>query len=236
VNPTNSYSMYTQQAFQQSLKLIAEAVQGEKEDQIFYNYLIANAPTQEQKEIITTIRNDEIHHNQLFKKMYKDLTGKEVILENEEEVVPPASFEQGIKKAILGEMKAMEKYRVIRQGLPHRYHRDIVFSILTDELKHGTLYNLIYTEVLTGSTKEDEEESLERNPDEWLQYTKFLIKEGLNDVARGKNSRSILQEYILMGVLVGQGYSPEEAYETVENWERTGKSKLLQPNKNKRKN
>jgi rubrerythrin len=236
VNPTNSYSMYTQQAFQQSLKLIAEAVQGEKEDQIFYDYLIANAPTQEQKEIITTIRNDEIRHNQLFKKMYKDLTGKEVILENEEEVVPPASFEQGIKKAILGEMKAMEKYRVIRQGLPHRYHRDIVFSILTDELKHGTLYNLIYTEVLTGSTKEDEEESLERNPDEWLQYTKSLIKEGLNDVARGKNSRSILQEYILMGVLVGQGYSPEEAYETVENWERTGKSKLLQPNKNKRKN
>jgi rubrerythrin len=236
VNPTNSYSMYTQQAFQQSLKLIAEAVQGEKEDQIFYDYLIANAPTQEQKEIITTIRNDEIRHNQLFKKMYKDLTGKEVILEKEEEFVPPASFEQGIKKAILGEMKAMEKYRVIRQGLPHRYHRDIVFSILTDELKHGTLYNLIYTEVLTGSTKEDEEESLERNPDEWLQYTKSLIKEGLNDVARGKNSRSILQEYILMGVLVGQGYSPEEAYETVENWERTGKSKLLQPNKNKRKN
>ena len=236
MNPTNSYSMYTQQAFQQSLKLIAEAVQGEKEDQIFYDYLIANAPTQEQKEIITTIRNDEIRHNQLFKKMYKDLTGKEVIIEKEEEFVPPASFEQGIKKAILGEMKAMEKYRVIRQGLPHRYHRDIVFSILTDELKHGTLYNLIYTEVLTGSTKEDEEESLERNPDEWLQYTKFLIKEGLNDVARGKNSRSILQEYILMGVLVGQGYSPEEAYKTVENWERTGKSKLLQPNKNKRQN
>ncbi len=236
MNPTNSYSMYTQQAFQQSLKLIAEAVQGEKEDQIFYDYLIANAPTQEQKEIITTIRNDEIRHNQLFKKMYKDLTGKEVIIEKEEEFVPPASFEQGIKKAILGEMKAMEKYRVIRQGLPHRYHRDIVFSILTDELKHGTLYNLIYTEVLTGSTKEDEEESLERNPDEWLQYTKFLIKEGLNDVARGKNSRNILQEYILMGVLVGQDYSPEEAYKTVKNWERTGKSKLLQPNKNKRQN
>src|SRR3954449_11207946 len=202
VNPTNSYSIYTQQAFQQSLKLIAEAVQGEKEDQIFYDYLIANAPTQEQKEIITTIRNDEIRHNQLYKKMYKELTGQDVILEKEEEFVPPTSFEQGIKKAILGEMKAMEKYRVIRQGLPHRYHRDIVFSILTDELKHGTLYNLIYTEVLTGSTKEDAEESLERNPDEWLQYTKFLIKEGLNDVARGKNSRSILQEYILMGVLV----------------------------------
>ena len=78
MNPTNSYSIYTQQAFQLSLKLIAEAVQGEKEDQIFYDYLIANAPTQEQKEIISTIRNDEIRHNQLYKKMYKELTGQEV--------------------------------------------------------------------------------------------------------------------------------------------------------------
>ena len=161
---TNVYNnqMYAQQAFQQSLKLIAEAVQREKEDQIFYDYLISNAPTQEQKEIITTIRNDEIRHNQLYRKMYKELTGQDVTLDNDEEFVPPASFEQGIKKARLDEMKAMEKYRVIRQGLPHRYHRDIVFEILTDELKHGSLYNLIYTEILTGTTKEDTE-PLNRN-------------------------------------------------------------------------
>ena len=44
---------------------------------------------------------------------------------------------------------------------------------------------------------------------------------------------NILQEYILMGVLVGQGYSPEKAFETVENWERTGESKILKRN-NKR--
>jgi rubrerythrin len=235
VNPTNSYSIYTQQAFQQSLKLIAEAVQGEKEDQIFYDYLIANAPTQEQKEIISTIRNDEIRHNQLYKKMYKELTGQEVQLAEEEEFEPPASFEQGIRKAILGEMKAMEKYRIIRQGLPHRFYRDIVFEILTDELKHGSLYNLIYTEILSGSTNEDTE-PLERTLDEWIHYTKFLVNEGLKSVEREINSRHILQEYILMGVLVGQGYSPEEAYETVKNWERTEKSKLHQPNKNKRQN
>ena len=35
-----------------------------------------------------------------------------------------------------------------------------------------------------------------------------------------------------MGVLVGQGYSPEKAYETVKNWERIRKEnrKLHQPN------
>ncbi|WP_017381699.1 cupin domain-containing protein [Paenisporosarcina sp. TG-14] len=70
-----------------------------------------------------------------------------------------------------------------------------------------------------------------RTPDEWIKYTEFLVNEGLEDVKRGINATHILQEFILMGVLVGKGYSPEKAYETVEEWERTGESKLLQQSK-----
>lgn len=71
-----------------------------------------------------------------------------------------------------------------------------------------------------------------KTPDEWVRYTEFLVNEGLEDVATGINATHILQEFILMGVLVGKGFSPEKAYETVEEWERTGKSKLLQQSKN----
>ncbi|WP_100334188.1 cupin domain-containing protein [Bacillus alkalisoli] len=71
-----------------------------------------------------------------------------------------------------------------------------------------------------------------KTPDEWVKYTEFLVEEGLEDVQRGINATHILQEFILMGVLVGKGYSPEEAYETVERWEQTGESKLLQQSKN----
>lgn len=71
-----------------------------------------------------------------------------------------------------------------------------------------------------------------KTPDQWVQYTEFLVNEGLEDVKRGVNALHILQEFILMGVLVGKGYSPEKAYETVEAWERTGESKLLQESKN----
>ena len=71
-----------------------------------------------------------------------------------------------------------------------------------------------------------------KTPDEWIKHTEFLVNEGLEDVKRGINSLHILQEFILMGVLVGKGYSPEKAYETVEEWERTGVSKLLQQSKN----
>ena len=71
-----------------------------------------------------------------------------------------------------------------------------------------------------------------KTPDEWVRSTEFLVNEGLEDVKRGINATHILQEFILMGVLVGKGYSPEKAYQTVEEWERTGESKLLQQSKN----
>ncbi|WLR48122.1 cupin domain-containing protein [Halobacillus litoralis] len=71
-----------------------------------------------------------------------------------------------------------------------------------------------------------------KTPDEWVKYTEYLVDEGLEDVKRGINATHILQEFILMGLLVGKGYTPEKAYETVEEWERTGKSKLLQQSKN----
>lgn len=71
-----------------------------------------------------------------------------------------------------------------------------------------------------------------KTPDEWVRHTEFLVNEGLEDVKRGINTTHILQEFILMGVLVGQGYAPEKAYELVEEWERTGVSKLLQQSKN----
>lgn len=70
-----------------------------------------------------------------------------------------------------------------------------------------------------------------KTPDEWVRHTEFLVKEGLEDVKRGINATHILQEFILMRVLVGKGYAPEKAYELVEEWERTGVSKLLQQSK-----
>ena len=52
-----------------------------------------------------------------------------------------------------------------------------------------------------------------RTPDEWVQYTEFLVREGLEDVKRGINTKHILQEFISWEFSVGKGYSPESAYE-----------------------
>ena len=224
------YQGYDPKALQKSLALMFEAVQGEKEDRLFYEYLIAIAPTQADKEIIASIRDDEIRHNLMFKKMYKDFTGQDVMDVTEEGFKKPASYVDGIQQALFGELKAVEKYREIRKGLPDRHNRDLVFEILTDELKHAAKYNFLYTENRTNGHVRNEQNT-EKTPDEWIRYTEYLVEEAQEDVKKGINLTHIFQEFILMGVLVGKGYSPKQAYETVEAWEQTGKSKLLQKSK-----
>jgi len=43
----------------------------------------------------------------------------------------------------MGELKAFEKYRVIYKYIPTQY-RDVVFEIMTDEMKHASYYNWLY--------------------------------------------------------------------------------------------
>lgn len=140
----SNYGMdFSQEAFNNALNLIKDAVQGEREDELQYDYLISVAPSQEEKDIIVTIRDDERNHRKWYRDVYKYYTGQEVESKNGEEFVKPESYLEGISKAIFGELGAMEKYRIIREGLPVRLFRDTVFRILTDEMKHATKYNYI---------------------------------------------------------------------------------------------
>jgi rubrerythrin len=140
----SNYGMdFTQEAFDKALDLIEEAVQDERADELRYDYLISVAPTQEEKDIIASIRNDERNHRQWFREIYKYYTDKEIESKNGEEFVKPATYLDGISKAVFGELGALEKYRFIREGLPSRLYRDTIFRILTDEMKHATKYDYI---------------------------------------------------------------------------------------------
>ncbi|MFC7319701.1 hypothetical protein [Halobacillus campisalis] len=77
------------------------------------------------------------------------------------------------------------------------------------------------------NTIEREQMSL---PDQWVEYIQPLVDRALEEVEEGINLTHLFQEFILSGVLVGQGFEPEEAIEQVELWEK-GESKLLQQSK-----
>lgn len=151
-----NYMQYpSQRQFMEAVNLIGQSVEGERADAQFYQWLIDNVPTEGLTErqaneivgVIESIRDDEMGHNKVWKQMYRDFTGREA-RPKEEEFEPPESFEEGIKKALFGELNAVKRYRQIMSGLPNNYYRDKAFNILTDELRHGNLYNYIYTTVL----------------------------------------------------------------------------------------
>ncbi|MDM5318111.1 ferritin-like domain-containing protein [Fictibacillus sp. b24] len=239
MNPEQQQQQGTsqQQALQLSLQLIKEAVAGEREDQLFYEYLISQAPTNEEKLIIASIRDDEKRHNKLFKMIYKDITGQEVPPANGEEFQKPKSYKDGLVRALFGELRAVEKYRVIRQGLPNQYYRDILFNIITDEIKHSAKYNYLYTfNSQPGSSRLPQTVSApapqtQSVADKWVTYIDPLVKRALKETEEGINLTHLYQEFILSGVLVGQGFTPEQAIEQVEEWEKTGESQLLKKSK-----
>ena len=127
----------------ESLALVKDAIQGEREDELFYDYLLSLAPTKEEKDIIASIRDDEKKHNKYFREIYSFYTGKSVPLPNNIVFEKPQSYIDGIRKSKFGELSAVERYRDIRAGIPDKYHRDMVFEIITDELKHAHKYDYI---------------------------------------------------------------------------------------------
>ncbi|GAA0777989.1 hypothetical protein GCM10008908_34100 [Clostridium subterminale] len=226
--------MYSPQ-LQEALEGIKEAVQGEREDELFYDYLISVAPTMEEKDIITSIRDDERRHNREFRKIYRDFTGMDVPTVENETFERPESYIDGIKKALFGELRAVERYRDIRKNLGMGPYRDVLFDIITDEIKHSSKYNYLFTlnrsMEIPSMNRRSMQDTSKFTPDDWVRYITPLVTRALAEAREGINPEHLYQEFILSGVLVGLGKTPQEAIEQVEEWERTGVSKLLAESK-----
>lgn len=137
-----------------AIKLIQDAVAGEREDELFYDYLISVAPDEEAANIIKTIRDDERKHNKMFRQIYHQLTSQMIPPSAGEEFVKPASYCEGVKRAIHGELGAVQRYRRILFAMQSRVHINMLIEIITDELRHASLYNLLYS---MGKCFEEEE-------------------------------------------------------------------------------
>lgn len=130
---------------QEAIEGVRQAVQGEREDELFYDYLIEEAPSMEEREIIGSIRDDERRHNSIFRRIYGDFTSTEIPEGEDETFETPDSYLEGIKRALFGELRSVEKYRAIMKRLPYGAYRDVLFDIITDELNHASKYNYLFT-------------------------------------------------------------------------------------------
>lgn len=132
------------QNLQEALRLIRQAVAGEAEDRVFYTWLLERAPSDADRQIIAGIRDNEIAHNALFRQLYYDITGSMVPQAQGEEFTPPGDYCEGIARALLGEQNAVQKYRRILYAMQNRVHINMMTEIITDEIRHGILYNYLY--------------------------------------------------------------------------------------------
>lgn len=132
------------QNLQNALTLIQNALAGETEDRMFYTWLIEHAPSNEDQQIISGIRDNEIGHFALFNQLYYEITGMLPQQVPGEQFNPPESYCAGLSHALLGEQNAVQRYRKILYAMQDRVHINIVTEIITDEIRHGILYNYLY--------------------------------------------------------------------------------------------
>lgn len=140
----NSSRFIYPQNLQEALAMIQQATTGETKDRLFYSWLIENAPSDEDKQIIMGIRDNEIGHYALFNQLYYQITGNRIPQLQGEQFTPPASYCEGLAQALQGEQNAVKNYRNILYAMQAREHINMMTEIITDEIRHGILYNYLY--------------------------------------------------------------------------------------------
>lgn len=147
INPNMQSMMDKQHPYNpdlsEALELMKQAVEGETEDRLFYNYLIKNASSESDKEIIGGIRDNEINHAKMFRQLYYEHTGKVIEPDKNISFEVPKTFCEGLKRALIGETNAVKKYRKILFAMKDRRHINMLTEIITDELRHGILYSFL---------------------------------------------------------------------------------------------
>lgn len=146
--PLDFQSKSFQYLLSKAIAGIKESVADERHDELFYDFLISKAPTEEQKEIITGIRDDERIHNKIFRKVFTELSGvvMPANVENPADMsmdFPSMGYLDNLKKALHGEHSAIKKYRELAAYMPSKNLYDMVMYALTDEIRHADLYNYL---------------------------------------------------------------------------------------------
>lgn len=131
---------------EEAIAEIKKSITGEKDDEIFYSVLLSQAPNEEEKNIIQNIISDEKKHNDMFKKLYEDLT-KETSPKSQMSRTNNSSdkYLKNLEKALFGELLAVERYRQIMFAMPDKEKYNTLMEILTDEIKHACKYNYLIT-------------------------------------------------------------------------------------------
>lgn len=121
---------------------LLNSIKNEKEDEFFYTNLIEMAPDYA-KDTISSIRDDETRHNEILRFVYSNITGEVAKNSDENVQIQEMTYAEGLEKAFFDEIAAVKKYRRIMGSMPNTKLHTLLMSIMTDELRHASLYNYL---------------------------------------------------------------------------------------------
>ncbi|WP_235281618.1 ferritin family protein [Thermoactinomyces daqus] len=122
---------------------IAHAINGEYSAIACYAQLAELADTQEEKERISEIREDEIKHYRAFSNIYFQLTGKQPEPKITEKC--PDNFKEGLKFAIKDEQKTVDFYLDLADRTRNRNIKRAFQRAAADEQNHAVWFLYYYT-------------------------------------------------------------------------------------------
>lgn len=130
---------------QTALDLIQDIVATEKDTEQFYNYLINQAPDEEDREIIRSIRNEERKHYKMLRKIYSDISGKKLPPAQEGDFTPPDSYLDGLVRGLFSTLSSIDIYQRILSSLQNTKYANMLCEIIIDQLQNASRYNYLYT-------------------------------------------------------------------------------------------
>ena len=138
----------TQKSKMDALEMIKKSVEDELNDEIFYNQIMSQAISQEQKDVLSEIIADEKKHNKLLRQVYFKLTNTYLPETNKIEKQDTLTYEENLIKALKGECMAANKYRMIMNSIDDKSCYNILMEIMVDELRHIGKYNYLLYDLL----------------------------------------------------------------------------------------
>lgn len=138
------YASYTSD-FKDPVAFIAQlagAINDEASAIRLYEDLEGMAPS-EYRDFVTHAKNDEMIHLQLFRKLYRKLTGNDSVVQTEVPKFP--TYKAGVEIAFRRELEAAELYRDMYLSTRNPKIRDTLFKTMTDEMEHAQRFSFLFS-------------------------------------------------------------------------------------------
>lgn len=127
--------------YPQFIALLQEAINDEASAIQFYDQLVPGAPP-DYRDFVTHARDDEVTHLQMFRRLYRKLTGSEASVTPT--ATPLATYKRGVETAFRNELKAAELYRDMYLSTRIPKVRNVLFKAMTDEMEHAQRFSFLY--------------------------------------------------------------------------------------------